>query len=115
MTRLPVQRTRFQAVENRLGRGALGQLRSSWRSSSMALLSLLAGYFLSQNLSTLLLNRIPGGRPLVVLAMVLLIELMIRLRSRLLRSEPPLGWVVADNLRIGATYGVVLEAFKLGT
>jgi len=115
MTRLPVQRTRFQAVESRLGRGALGQLRSSWRSSSLALLSLLAGYFLSQNLSTLLLIKIPGGRPLVVLAMVLLIELMIRLRSRLLRSEPPLGWVVADNLRIGATYGVVLEAFKLGT
>jgi hypothetical protein len=26
------------------------------------------------------------------------------LRSRLVRDEPPLGWVIVDNLRIGATY-----------
>jgi hypothetical protein len=115
MTRLPVQRTRFQGLESRLGRGVLGQLRSSWRAGSLALLFLLGGFFLSQNLSALLLSRIPGGRPLVVLAMVLVIEAMVRLRSRLLRGEPPLGWVMVDNLRIGATYGVVLEAFKLGT
>jgi hypothetical protein len=31
------------------------------------------------------------------------------------RTEPSLGWVVADNLRLGAIYAVVLEAFKLGT
>jgi hypothetical protein len=115
MTRLPVQRTRFQAVESRLARGVLGQLRSSWRDGSLALLSLLAGFFLSQNLTTFLMIWVPGGRPLVVLVMVVLIEVLLRLRSRLLRSEPPLGWVIADNLRIGATYGVVLEAFKLGT
>jgi hypothetical protein len=47
--------------------------------------------------------------------MVLVIEAMVRLRSHLLRGEPSLGWVMVDNLRIGATYGVVLEAFKLGT
>ncbi len=115
MTRLPVQRTRFQGLESRLGRGVLGQLRRSWRAGSLAILALLVGFFLSQNLSALLLNRIPGGRPLVVLAMVLVIELMLRLRSHLMRGEPPLGWVVVDNLRIGATYGVVLEGFKLGS
>ncbi len=115
MTRLPVQRTRFQGLESRLGRGFLGQLRNSWRAGSLALLALLAGFFLSQNLTTFLLISVPGGRPLVVLAMVLVIEVLVRLRSRIVRSDPPLGWVVIDNLRIGATYAVVLEAFKLGT
>jgi hypothetical protein len=39
----------------------------------------------------------------------------VRLRGRLAPSQPGLGWVVLDNLRIGAVYAVVLEAFKLGT
>jgi hypothetical protein len=115
MTRLPVQRTRFQGLLNRLGRGFLTQLRNSWRAGSLSLLALLAGFYLAQNVTTIVLFRLPGGRPLVVLALVLLIELMVRIRSRWVRSDPPLGWVIADNLRLGAIYAVVLEAFKLGT
>jgi hypothetical protein len=52
---------------------------------------------------------------MVVLLMVLLVELIVRLRGRLVSSQPGLGWVVIDNLRIGVVYAVVLEAFKLGT
>jgi hypothetical protein len=115
MSRLPVQRTRLQGVESRLGKALLGQLRNSWRAGSLALLALLTGFFLAQNLTTLLLAGVPGGRPLLVLATVLLIEVLVRLRTRTLRGEPPAGWVIADNLRLGATYAVVLEAFKLGT
>jgi hypothetical protein len=62
-----------------------------------------------------LIVRIPGGRPVVVLTLVLIVEAIVRLRSQMVRTEPNLGWVVADNLRIGALYAVVLEAFKLGT
>lgn len=115
MTRLPVQQTRFQAVLSRTGLGLLGQLRHSWRAGSFSMLALLMGYYLTQNLTVLLLQRVPGGRPMVVLAMVLVIELAVRLRSLQPRQEPPLAWVLVDNLRIGATYAVVLEAFKLGT
>jgi hypothetical protein len=52
---------------------------------------------------------------LVVLGMVLLIELMVRLRSRVVGEETPIGWVIADNLRVGLIYSVVFEAFKVGT
>jgi len=62
-----------------------------------------------------LVIRIPGGRPVVVLALVLIVEAIVRLRSQLVTAEPNLAWVVADNLRLGALYAVVLEAFKLGT
>ena len=111
----PPQRTRWEGVERRLGQGLLGQLRRSWRSASVAMLALLVGFFLAQNLTTLLLGSVRGGRPVVVLALVAGVELLVRLRSRWLEGEPPLGWVVVDNFRLGATYAVVLEAFKLGT
>jgi hypothetical protein len=116
MTIPPQQRTRYAALERRLGRSLLGQLRRSWRHASLALLSLLVGYFLSQNLITLLLVRVPGGRPAVVLTLVLSMELLVRLRTRAQRAEEtPLLWVMLDNLRLGVTYAAVLEAFKLGT
>jgi hypothetical protein len=51
----------------------------------------------------------------MVLAVVLTLELVVRLRGRLVTGEPGLPWRVLDNLRIGLVYAVVLEAFKLGT
>lgn len=116
MTPPPRQLTRYAALERRLGLSLLGQWRRSWRNASLALLALLLGYFLSQNLITLVLHRLPGGRPAVVLVLVALMEAMVRLRSRMVRGEEvALGWVMADNLRLGLTYSAVLEAFKLGT
>lgn len=116
MTRTPLQQTRYATVERRLGSALLGQVRRSWRAGSLALLALLVGYFFAQNLIALLLIRLPGGRPAVVLTIVLITELLVRLRTRLARGEErPLAWVLVDNLRIGAIYAVVLEAFKLGT
>jgi hypothetical protein len=87
----------------------------SWRLRSLQLLALLIGFYLGANLTTYVNDRIPGGRPSAVVLMVLLVELLIRLRSRLIRGRPPLGWLLCDNLRMGAVYAVVLEAFKLGT
>lgn len=115
MTRLPVQRTRLQGVLSQLARSLRRQLGAGWRHGSAAVLALLVGFFLAQNLTTLLLLSVPGGRPVVVLAMVVAIELLVRFRSRWLPADPSLPWVLVDNLRIGAVYAVVLEAFKLGT
>jgi hypothetical protein len=115
MSPLPAQRTRLEGLLGRLGRSLLGQLRSSWRGGSLALLALLIGFFAAQNFTSLWMQRLPGGRPVVVLLLVLVIETVVRLRSRWLRQEPPLAWVIADNLRIGFTYSIVYEAFKLGS
>jgi hypothetical protein len=46
---------------------------------------------------------------------VVLLEMVVRLRTRIVQGRPPLGWLVLDNLRIGLVYAVVLEAFKLGS
>ena len=56
-----------------------------------------------------------GHRPVVVLIWLLVIEVVVRLRSRLVEDDPSLAWIVVDNLRIGLVYAVLLEAFKLGS
>jgi len=115
VTRLPLQRTRFNRALERLGSLLLGNLRGNWRYRSSMVLALLLGFYGASNVTAFVLVQIPGGRPMLVVLMVLLVEVMVRLRGRLVPAQPGLGWVVADNLRMGAVYAVVLEAFRLGT
>ena len=61
MTRLPMQRTRFQGLISRLGERLAGQVWRSWRRGSLAALALLLGFFFGQNLTSLLLITSPGG------------------------------------------------------
>jgi hypothetical protein len=112
---LALQRTRFQRFSAQLGLLLLGLLRGNWRHRSAVLLALLVGFYLGGNLTAYILLIFPGGRPLLVLTLVVLLELVVRLRGRWLRGEPGLGWLISDNLRIGFVYSIVLEAFKLGT
>lgn len=108
------QVTRFAGLQRQLNELLLGQLRGSWRRRSVLLLALLAGFYAAQNITVLWLERI-GLRPLVVMLLILVIELVVRLRTRLAGERPSLGWLLLDNLRLGLVYGLVLEAFKLGS
>jgi dolichol kinase len=115
MTPQPRQQTRFERAASALAASALGQLRGGWRHRSAQLLALLLGFYAGGNVTAYVLPMFPGGRPAMVVAVVVALELLVRLRSRLVTAEPPLGWRLLDNLRIGLVYAVVLEAFKLGT
>jgi hypothetical protein len=114
MTRLPVEPTRFSRVQERLAQLVFGSLSGSWRVRSLAILALLLGFYGGSNLTAYYLQSL-GQRPLVVLVRVVLIEAVVRVRSRWLKGDPGLGWVLCDNLRIGLVYAVVLEAFKVGS
>lgn len=111
----PWQQTRLEQMQQRWGRVITAQIGRRWATASTALLALLAGIFLGENLSSVLLWKVTGGRPIVVLGLVLGHELLVRLRTRAIADLPPLGWVMADNLRIGVVFALVLEAFKLGS
>lgn len=115
MSPTSLQRTRFQRLSAALGGLLAGQLRGSWRHRSAVLLALLLGFYAGGNLTSYVLPLFPGGRPAMVLAVVLLLELVVRLRGRLVQEQPGIGWRVIDNLRLGMVYAVVLEAYKLGT
>jgi len=79
------------------------------------LIALLVGFYIGGNLTAYVLPIVPGGRPALVLMLVVTLELVVRLRGRLVQGMPGLGWRIVDNLRIGMVYSVVLEAYKLGT
>jgi hypothetical protein len=110
----PFQATRFDRLLRSLADLLLGSLRGSWRRRSLVVLALLLGFYAGQNVTALMLENW-RLRPLVVLQLVLVLELLIRLRSRTVRDSVPLGWLLVDNLRIGLVYALVLEAFKLGS
>jgi len=111
----PRQQTRLQRVLNQLGRNLRAQIGTRWATANTALLALLGGIFLGENLSAILLWKLTGGRPILVLGMVVVYEVLVRLRTRAVSDVPPLGWVVIDNLRMGVVFALVLEAFKLGS
>ncbi|WP_320668449.1 DUF565 domain-containing protein [Prochlorococcus sp. MIT 1307] len=72
------------------------------------------GYYLGSHITVYFLEEY-GQRPLVVLIMIILIEALIRVRSRIKRTPWPIFWLALDNIRVGTIYSVVLEAFKLGS
>jgi hypothetical protein len=115
MVRLVRQSTRFERFAKALAAALFGQLRGSWRRRSALILALLLGFYAGNNVTAYVLWLMPGGRPAMVLATVLSLEVIVRLRGRWVRETPPLAWLLLDNLRIGLVYAVVLDAFKLGT
>jgi hypothetical protein len=109
----PLQRTRLQ---QNLG-GAWPRLEqwaiNPWRRLSLLLIVLLGAFFLGNAVGTL-----TGARafldPAAALICVTLIELAIRARRPLLqRGADRLGLQLLDMCRIGFSYGLLLEGFKL--
>ena len=73
----------------------------------------MTGYFLFANFVTKFISE--GRNELIMVPLIILIiEIIIRIKpssdSRLFNL-----WSVVDKARIGATYAVILEAFKLGS
>ena len=108
------QKTRFGYFEDSVLSLISKTLAGGWKARSISFLSILIGFYLGSNLTAYYLQKI-GQRPLVVLALVLIIELIIRLRSRYKSFKLPFGIIIIDNLRIGLVYSIILEAFKLGS
>ncbi len=88
-------------------------LGSSWRRKSLGLISLLFGYYLSTSLGSYYLN-ILGDRLITASLFTVSIEFLVRLRPRK-PNKLSIFWIILDNFRIGVTYSLVLEAFKLGS
>ncbi len=109
-----MQRTRLDNFLTLISRCLFDFLIGPWRRRSLGLISLLTGFYLGSNLTVYYLVK-TGQRPLVVILMLFIIEILIRLRSSINTNKWPVYMVAIDNLRIGIIYAVVLEAFKLGS
>tara|TARA_Y100001968_G_scaffold113737_1_gene103142 strand:- start:10660 stop:10998 length:339 start_codon:yes stop_codon:yes gene_type:complete len=89
--------------------------KGPWKTRSISLISLLSGYYFTANIITYLIDNYEK-RIFILLTLILLIEMVIRIRPKFKDFKSiSLFLLILDNLRLGATYSVVLEAFKLGS
>ena len=108
-----MQKTNFSRINDQFNNLLFGFLSSSWKSKSINIISVLMGYFLFANFITKFISE--GKNELIMVPIIILIiETIIRIRPSSKSSLFNL-WSIVDKIRIGATYAVILEAFKLGS
>ena len=86
----------------------------SWRKRSILLLSLLCGFYFTNSLISYLLDKSINT---IFLAISILIIMELSVRSLLLSNLSRFSLILntINNFRIGSTYSLILEAFKLGS
>ena len=108
-----MQKTKFSKINDQLNKLLFSFLSSSWKSKSINIISVLTGYFLFANFVTKFITE--GRNELVMVPIIILIiEVIIRIKPSRGSSLFKL-WSIVDKVRIGATFAVILEAFKLGS
>ena len=108
-----MQKTKFSNITDQFNNLLFGFLSSSWKTKSTNIISVLIGYFLFANFVTKFISE--GRNELIMVPIIIfIIELIIRVRPSPGSSLFNL-WSIVDKVRIGATYAVILEAFKLGS
>jgi len=108
-----MQKTNFSKVLDQLNNILTGFFSSTWRSKSIGLISVLSGYFLFANFLTKFISE--GKNELIMVPVIIIfIEFIIRIKPSNKSSFFNL-WTIIDRVRIGASYAIILEAFKLGS
>jgi len=108
-----MQKTNFSRILDQLNNILTGFFRSTWRSKSIGLISVLSGYFLFANFLTKFISE--GKNELIMVPVIIFfIEFIIRIKPSNKSSFFDL-WTIIDRIRIGASYAIILEAFKLGS
>ena len=108
-----MQKTNFSRLIDQLNNILIGFIRSTWKSKSIGLISVLTGYFLFANFLTKFISE--GKNELLMVPIIILfIELIIRSKPSSKTTFYEI-WSIFDKVRIGASYAIILEAFKLGS
>ena len=108
-----MQKTKFSKINEQINTLFFGFLSSSWKSKSINIISVLTGYFLFANFVTKFISE--GKNELIMVPIIILIiEFIIRIKPSQ-KSKFFNLWSLLDKVRIGSTYAVILEAFKLGS
>ena len=108
-----MQNTNLSRIIDKSNNIIFGFITSTWKSKSISLISILTGYFLFANFITKFISE--GKNELLMVPIIILfIEFIIRIKPSS-SSRLYTVWVILDKVRIGSTYAVILEAFKLGS
>ena len=89
-------------------------ITDSWSKRSILLISLLTGYYLTNSLISYLLDKNVNT---IFIAITFLIIMEFSIRALLFSNYKKLSTIILsiNNFRIGSTYALILEAFKLGS
>ena len=106
-----MQKTKFRKLIDRLSSPIKLIISDSWSKRSIMVLSLLFGFYITNSFLSFLLDKSINTIILAIL-LILIIELLIR--SSLIYKFSTIIMSI-NNFRIGSTYALILEAFKLGS
>ncbi len=108
------QKTRLEKLTRGFYENTFKDTFSNWKYSSVSILSLLCGFYLGSNVTAFFIAS-TSQRTIVAIIMTIIVEFLIRIRSSALLNTRRKAIISFDNIRIGAVFAVVLEAFKLGS
>ena len=86
-------------------------ISDSWSKRSLLLLSLLFGFYFTNSFLSFLLDRSVNT---IFLALIILLIMELVIRSYLI-PKLTIPVMIINNIRIGSTYALILEAYKLGS
>ena len=86
-------------------------ISDSWSKRSLFLLSLLFGYYFTNSFLSFLLDKSVNT---IFLAIIILLIMELVIRSYLI-PKLTIPVMIINNIRIGSTYALILEAYKLGS
>ena len=86
-------------------------ISDSWSKRSLLLLSLLFGFYFTNSFLSFLLDKSVNT---IFLAIIILLIMELVIRSYLI-PKLTITVMIINNIRIGSTYALILEAYKLGS
>ena len=109
-----MQRTRFRKLLYSIVFLVKPLISDSWSKRSILILSLLSGFYFTNSLISFLLDKSVNT---IFLAITILFLMEFAIRLLLFSKLKKLTLIIqaVNNLRIGSTYALILEAFKLGS
>ena len=109
-----MQKTRFRKLIDSLIFVLTRLITDSWLKRSIILLSLLLGFYFTNSFISFLLDKSVNT---IFLAITILVLMEISIRSLFFSKLTKISIIILafNNFRIGSTYALILEAFKLGS
>ena len=106
-----MQKTRFREFIDSLIFIINPIISDSWSKRSLLLLSLLFGFYFTNSFLSFLLDKSVNT---IFLAIIILLIMELVIRSYLI-PKLTIPVMIINNIRIGSTYALILEAYKLGS
>ena len=106
-----MQKTKFKEFIDSLISIINPIISDTWSKRSILLLSLLFGFYFTNSMISFLLDKSVNT---ILLAIIILLIMELAIRSYLI-SKLTIPVMIINNIRIGSTYALILEAYKLGS